>query len=117
MNDLIKRAMGAPKVNPFSFMALLASVGGIPGMDTPPVRQDRAFFKDTSSKINGFAAGHRYNRYDFFDLMEDQGLMPRVAEVADWLGDITEETIAHALGKPANDNLRRPRLVPSPQAA
>ncbi len=161
MNDLIRRAMGARQENPFSFMALLASVGGVPGQDAlavpqdralfrdarsringfaagrryggydffdlmqdhglmprtaepeaAPVLRDRAFFKDARSRINGFAAGHRHDGYDFFDLMEDQGLMPRAADLANWMSEAAEQTIAQALGRPANDNGRRPRLVP-----
>lgn len=115
MNDLIKRAMGAPRVNPFSFMALLASVGGVPGMDPDAAQQDRAFFLDAGRKINGFASERRYGGYDFFDLMQDNGLMPRAAELADWANEATEQTIAHALGRSANDNDSGPRLVPSPR--
>lgn len=116
MNDLIKRAMGAPKESPFSFMALLASVGGVPGMDTRPVPADRAFFKDARTRINGFAAERHSGGYSFFDLMQEQGFMPRAAELADWMDVATEQTIAHVLGQPANDNGWKPRLVPT-QAA
>lgn len=116
MNDLITRAMGARQENPFSFMALLASVGGVPGMDTLPVLRDRAFFKDAKTRIDAFATGRRQGAYGFFELMEEQGFMPRAAQLADWMDETTEQTIAHALGLAANDNGRRPRLVP-PQAA
>lgn len=114
MNDLIKRAMGAPKVNPFSFMALLASVGGVPLMDIQPASQNRAFFAEARAKIDGFAAEHRHSGYGFFELMEDQGFMPRTSDLAEWMDVTAEETIAHVLGTVANDNIRAPRLVPSP---
>lgn len=116
MNDLIRRAMGAPKRSPFSFMALLASVGGVPGMDGHPVLGSRAFFKDAKSRLDVFAAERRSAGYSFFDLMEEQGFMPGAAELADWMNEATEQTIAHVLDRPANDNGRRPRVVP-PRAA
>lgn len=114
MNKFVKWAMGAPKVTPFSFMALLASVGGVPGMDALPVSHDQAFFAEARAKIDGFAAEHRRAGYGFFELMEDQGFMPRDSELADWMDAATEETIAHVLGAVANDNSRALRLVPSP---
>ena len=116
MNDLIRRAMGAPKESPFSFMALLASVGGVPGMDGQPLLRDRAFFRNAKTRINGFASEHRQHGYSFFDLMEEQGFMPRATQLADWMDEATEQTIAHALGIAANDNGLKPRLIP-PQAA
>ncbi len=116
MNDLITRAMGAPRENPFSFMALLASTGGVPGMDRHPLLRDRAFFKDARTRVDAFASERRQGGYGFFDLMEEQGFMPRVAELADWMDETTEQTIAHALGLAANDNGLKPRLIP-PQAA
>lgn len=102
MNDLIMRAMGAPKPTPFSFMALLASVGGIPVMDDRRASPDRAFFGQARAKINAFAADHRFDGYGFFRLMEDNGFMPRASE----------HTVANVMGTAANDNSRAPRLVP-----
>ena len=112
MRDLIKRAMGAPKFTPFSFMALLASVGGVPVMDAQPVPGNRAFFTEARTRIDAFAADHRFDGYGFFRLMEDNGFMPGAGDLADWMSDAAEDTIANVLGTAANDNSRAPRLVP-----
>ena len=72
--------------NPFTFMQLLAANGGVPGMaalDTEPV----SIVRRAQFAIDELAEEIHLMSYGYFDLLEDNGLMPTLK-----------------VARPANDN-------------
>ena len=74
INELAER-----EENPFSFMALLAAHGAVPGGGVLPVPAERDFFEAGLRRIIDLAEELRFEDYDFMDLLEDNGYVPAAA--------------------------------------
>ena len=73
--------------NPFTFMQLLAANGGVPNMVVLETEQV-SMFRKVRVAFDGLAEEIHMMGYGYFDLLEDNGQMPRLT-----------------ISKPANDNL------------
>lgn len=74
----LPRERAAREAGPFTFMALLAAHGGVPGVAARPVPApvDVDFFDEATRKLGALACELRFEDYDFMDLMEEAGFVP-----------------------------------------
>ena len=114
--------MAEREENPFSFMALLAAHGAVPGVGVLPGPAERDFFEAGLRRIRGLAEELRYEDYDFMDLLADNGYVPATAtpvvlrpafdrtaivrRVVTMGGLMTSNTFMGAANQAANENAR-----------
>lgn len=97
---LVASAVNALKVERYGFMDLLVDAGAVPQSSAQGLPSHRHKFVEARHKIalltGELTREMKFEGYDFMDLLADNGLTPHL--------------------NAANDNYRRPRLIP-PRAA